>query len=188
MLVDGITLVAGSGLGVRLLDDARRGLELPIGQQSNGDLFELTHNSGENISGVYEYQNNRWSLRTPHYSLLSYDISGSVYDKPVPDAKVLYFVAPRAFHLLGGFAGAIAKAEVEAQLGQAFYVTVDTGADFIPVGTMYFAAGSTEGQFTSTFDQDILIRRGDILIVTTDASADSQISNISFTLCGYLSA
>lgn len=186
MLIDGITLAQGSGFGVRMLDNSRRGPNLPEG--SFGDLWELTQQEGNNVAGLYENTGNMWVLRNPSYSIISYDISGTVFGQPNPDAKIVYYVSPRAFFLNPSFAGCIAKAEVEPVTNIDFNVHVENinGVSF--VGIMRFLAGSVDGEFIPMSSDPIKVNRGDVLTVTAPGFIDGQISNISFTLCGYISA
>jgi hypothetical protein len=187
MLIDGITLAQGSAFGVRILDDERRGPTLPsVG--SFGSLWELTDVDGPNIPGLYESAGNQWILRNPSYSILAYDVSGTVFGQPNPDAKIVYYVAPRTFFLNPSFAGCIARAEVEPLTSIDFNIHVENMGDVNFVGTMRFLAGNVEGTFLPQSNQPIKVSRGDVLTVTAPGFIDSQVSNISFTLCGYISA
>ena len=187
MKTDGLTLAVGSTLGVQLLDEALRGTTLPV-SSTEGDLWELTEAEGSNVVGVYEYAFGAWTLRSPNLSLLSYDLSGSVLGKPEPNATVMFFVAPRSFFLAASLAGAIARSELLASGQQDFYIILSRDGVPTNLGTIRFTSASDFGQFLNALPSDTLVRRGDTVSVITAAGVDTEIANISFTLCGYLTA
>lgn len=192
MLIDGLTLAHGSGFSVRMLDDARRGNVLPDSAIS-GQLFEITESYTEQdgtyvVAGVYEGDGYRWFLVNPSYSVLTYDISGTVFGQPKPDAHIVYYVAPRTFYLNPGLVGCIARTQVEPLQTLTFDINVERVGQPTKVGEMTFHPYQTEGTFTPASNEPIRILRGDVLTVTAPSLVDSQASNISFTLCGYISA
>lgn len=185
MLTDGLTLAAGSGLGIKMLDDARRGSAFPAG--ANGDLWELTQQSGNNGPGIYEFFNGSWILRNPAFSALSYDLSGTVLGRPDPGAKVLYSVAARTFYIQAAMAGAVAHALQPSSTEQVYTVLVTRGLETIAIGSFTFSQGAEAGVFTPASSEPIRIQRGDVILVTAPDVIDQNLADISFTLCGYLS-
>lgn len=185
MIADGLQLVAGSGLSIQMLDDARRGPQFPS-SPTDGSLWELTEVSGNFIPGIYEFHQG-WNLRNPAHSALSYDLSGTVLGKPDPSAKVLYVVASRTFYLQGSLAGAIAYALQASSSQQDFSVGITRKSEYIPVGMIRFKAYVEEAEFVPATTDPIRVERGDILIITAPDLVDSTIADISITLCGYLS-
>lgn len=185
MLTDGLILAAGAGLGIKMLDDARRGNTFPAG--SNGDLWELTQQSGNDGPGVYEFFNGSWVLRNPSLSALSYDLSGTVLGRPDPGAKVLYSVAARTFFIQGAMAGAVARALQPGSTEQVYTVLITRELETIVVGSFTFAPGVEAGVFSPASSEPIRVQRGDIILVTAPDVIDQNLADISFTLCGYLS-
>lgn len=188
MLVDGITLAAGSGLGIQMLDDSRRGPQFPS-LPANGSLWELTQAVGNQPAGIYEYSRSIWSLRSPQYSLLTYDLSGTVFGSPEAGQRVMLFVAPRSFVIQGGFAGAIAKALQPSTSTQEFSIVhtpEDGSANF--VGTIVFQDGNDTAEFQSNSMDDILVKRGETIVVFAPQTTDPALADISITLCGFISA
>ncbi len=184
MLSDGMTLAAGAGLSIAMLDDTRRGNVFPSGA-SNGDLWELTEQLEAFGPGSYEYQN-RWVLRNPAVSALTYDISGTVLGRPDNAAKILYIVAARTFYIQGAMAGAIARALVAPDTEQDFSVSILRGNEFVGVGSIHFEPGIENGEFRPLSQLDIRVQRGDVLNVIAPDVVDQSIADISFTICGYL--
>lgn len=186
MIADGLTLAAGSGLGIQMLDDDRRGPAFPTNAVAN-ELWELTAQLGTQPPGIYEFST-VWTLRSPHYSVLSYDLSGTVFGSPNPGARVMFFVAPRSFKLQGSLAGAIAKALSPPASTQEFTIVHmhDGSQEF--VGTIRFTDGNDTGEFIPGSQIDIQVLRGDALVVLAPDSVDPAMTDISFTLCGFISA
>lgn len=188
MLVDGITLAAGSGMGIQMLDDARRGSPLPIGP-ADGALWELTQATVNQPLGIYEATQGTWKLRSPQYSLLSYDLSGTVFGSPEAGQRVMLFVAPRAFVIQGSFAGAIAKALQPSTSTQEFSIVhtpEDGSANF--VGTIVFSDGNDTAEFQSNSTDDIHVKRGETIVIFAPQTTDPALADISITLCGFISA
>ena len=185
MLTDGLTLAAGSGLGIKMLDDARRGSAFPAGV--NGALWELTQQSGNDGPGIYEFTNGSWTLRNPSFSALSYDLSGTVLGRPDPGAKVLYSVAARTFYIQAAMAGAVAHALQSGSTEQVYTVLITRALETIVVGSFTFTPGVEAGVFTPASSEPIRVQRGDIILVTAPDVIDQNLADISFTLCGYLS-
>lgn len=186
MLADGITLAAGSGLGVQMLDAERRGPAFPL-DAVPGTLWELTEQSGNFPAGIYEF-NTSWTLRSPQYSVLSYDLSGTVFGSPEPSARVLFFVAPRSFTIQGSLAGAIAKALSPPTMTQDFTIMRNRNGASSFIGTIRFTDGNDTGEFISASPVDIPVLRGDSIVVLAPDSVDPVMTDISFTLCGFISA
>lgn len=186
MIADGLTLAAGSGLGIQMLDADRRGPAFPPSAVAN-ELWELTAPLGNQPAGIYEYFTS-WTLRSPQYSVLSYDLSGTVFGSPNPGARVMFFVAPRSFTLQGSLSGAIAKALSPSTSLQEFSIVhMHNGvSDF--VGVIRFTDGNDTGEFVPNSPSDIKVLRGDALIVLAPDSVDPALTDISFTLCGFISA
>lgn len=188
MLSDGLTLAAGSGLGIQMLDDARRGAAFPL-MPADGALWELTQVVGTQGPGIYEYSRNIWTLRSPQYSLLTYDLSGTVFGSPEAGQRVMLFVAPRSFVIQGGFAGAIAKALQPSTSTQEFSIVhtpEDGSANFI--GNIVFQDGNDTAEFQSNSMDDILVKRGETIVVFAPQTTDPALADISITLCGFISA
>lgn len=188
MLSDGLTLAAGSGLGIQMLDDARRGSQFPA-NPVDGTLWELTQAALGQPLGIYESNQGLWTLRSPQYSLLSYDLSGTVFGSPEAGQRVMLFVAPRSFVIQGGFAGAIAKALQPSTSTQEFSIVhtpEDGSANFI--GTIAFHDGNDTAEFQSTSMNDILVKRGETIVVFAPTTTDPALADISITLCGFISA
>lgn len=186
MLVDGITLAVGSGLGIQMLDDARRGAAFPDSPVT-GQLWELTQAVGQKQPGIYEFTSS-WNLRSPQYSLLSYDISGTVFGSPESSARVLFFVAPRTFSLQGGFAGAIAKALTPGTSNQDYTIAHTHGGVTDYIGIIRFKDGDDTAEINGTSVADIVVHRGDVLVVLAPDAVDPVLADISITLCGFISA
>ena len=186
MIADGLTLAAGSGLGIQMLDAARRGPAFPL-DAVLGDLWELTEQSGNQPPGIYEYST-RWTLRSPQYSVLSYDLSGTVFGSPEPSARVLFFVAPRSFSIQGSLAGAIAKALTPPTMTQDFTIMRNRNGVTDFIGTIRFTDGNDVGEFITGSPADIPVLRGDSIVVLAPDSVDPVMTDISFTLCGFISA
>lgn len=186
MIVDGLILAAGSGFGIQMLDDARRGAAFPQ-EPVTGDLWELTAQFNKDVPGIYEYSG-VWVLRSPAFSVLSYDVSGTVFGQPDPGAKVLFFVSPRSFKLQGTFAGAMAKALMPASSVQDFSIILTRGTQTQFLGVIRFEDGSDTGQFVVDLPQDVQVLRGDTLLVLAPDQVDASLADISITLCGFISA
>lgn len=184
MLTDGLTLAAGAGMGIQMLDDARRGADFPAGAQ--GDLWELTEQVGAQGPGIYEFFDGSWVLRNPAYSVLSYDLSGTVLGRPDPAAKILYIVAARTFYIQGAMAGAVAYAMQAPDVQQDFPISLLRGQQAISIGYIRFVPGVEKGQFFPSSNDPIRIQRGDAVLVFAPDVVDQVIADISFTLCGYL--
>jgi len=187
MLTDGLTIAAGSGLGIEMLDEARRGTQFPQ-VPTDGALWELTQAAGNQGPGIYEFTRNVWTLRSPQYSLLSYDLSGTVFGSPEANQRVMLFVAPRSFVIQGGFAGAIAKALQPSTSTQEFSIVhtpEDGSANFI--GNIVFSDGNDTAEFQSNSMDDILIKRGETIVVFAPQTTDPALADISITLCGFIS-
>lgn len=182
MLIDGLQIAAGSGFLIKMLDDSRRGPAFPE-NPTPGDLWELTESV---TAGIYEFQT-QWILRNPALSALSYDLSGTVFGKPEPSAKVLYYVASRSFYIQGALAGAIAYSLQAPAVAQDFPITVTRNQQPMFIGTMHFDAYSEKGQFNPSSQEPIRVQRGDVIIITAPDVVDELMADISFTLCGYLS-
>lgn len=184
MLSDGLTLAAGAGMGIQMLDDARRGTDFPAGTQ--GDLWELTEQAGQFGPGIYEFFDGLWVLRNPAYSALSYDISGTVLGRPDSAAKVLYIVAARTFYIQAAAAGAVAYAMQAPDVEQDFSIIIQRGQQVIPVGSVRFSPGVEQGVFFPSSNDPIRVQRSDALLIFAPDIVDQVIADISFTLCGYL--
>lgn len=184
MKTDGLTLAAGAGFEIQMLDDARRGASFPIGTQ--GALWELTEAVGLNQPGIYEFQDS-WVLRNPAYSALTYDLSGTILGRPDPGAKVLYVVASRTFFIQGAMAGAIARALQAPGSVQDFTVNVLRGNQQISVGVIRFNDGMEMAEFLPSSPNPVQVLRGDAVIILAPDVVDQNIADISMTLCGYLS-
>lgn len=184
MKADGLTLAAGAGFEIQMLDDARRGSAFPQG--TPGALWELTEAVGNNQPGIYEFTTS-WILRNPAYSALTYDLSGTVLGRPDPGAKVLYVVVPRTFYIQGAMAGAIARALQAPSTQQDFAVNVLRGNQQINVGIIRFSDGVEMGEFIPSSANPIQVQRGDAVLILAPDLVDQNIADISMTLCGYLS-
>lgn len=185
MLVDGLTIAAGGGIEIRMLDD-RRGPELPV-SAAQGDLWELTEYVGNNPKGIYEYANGIWVLRNPSISALSFDVSGSVIGTPNPGDRVMFFVTPRTFEIEASLAGGIAAALTPPTMVQDFEVQISRNGELINVGYIRFDAESYNGYFLPASSAPIKVLRGDALLVFAPFNVDPGLSDISFTICGHLS-
>lgn len=186
MLIDGITLAAGSGLGIQMLDDARQGVAFPDSPVA-GQLWELTQVAGTAQPGIYEFST-EWSLRSPQYSMLSYDISGTVFGSPDAEARVLFFVAPRSFKIQGGFAGAIAKALSSGSSTQDYAIAHTHNEVTTFIGIIRFKDGDDTAEFIGYSAADVLVQRGDTIVVLAPSLVDPVLADISITLCGFISA
>lgn len=183
MIADGLTLIAGGGLSLRLPDDLR-GPELPS-TGIMGDLFEV-ESSPYAHGGIYEYTFGGWVLRNPQNQLLTYDIAGAVFGTPNPGEKVLMFSVPRSFKLLGDASTVIAVSLNAPDREHDFEVAVSRDGSLNSVGIIRFSAGATVGEFianTSIFD----VYRGDVLMVFSPFDIDPLFTDITFTISGYLS-
>lgn len=186
MLIDGITLAAGSGLSIMMLDDARRGPEFPQSADVT-DLWELTEAAGDNTTGIYEFTTTGWVLRNPSRSLLSYDISGTVFGKPEANARVMFFVSPQTFYIQGSLAGALARALQAPTVRQDFPINILRGNTLVPVGIMRFEENTELGVFVPNSSEPLRVLRGDTIVVLAPDVVDELIADISFTLCGHIS-
>lgn len=185
MLVDGLTISAGGGIEIRMLDD-RRGIEFPQAPLQ-GDLWELTEHVGLNPKGIYEFTGSEWVLRNPHISALSFDVSGSVFGAPVAGDRVMFFASPRSFSIEASLAGAIAAALTAPAYIQDYSVAVSRNGNLLPLGTIRFEAGSYLGRFIPSSSATFNVYRGDILMVFAPFDVDPDFTDISFTICGHLS-
>ena len=183
MITDGLTVLAGSGISLKLLGD-RTGSELPV-EGAEGDLFELI-SSPTAHGGIYEYTATEgWVLRNPLNQLLTYDISGTVFGSPNPGDKVLMFAAPRSFDLLGDMATATAVCLNPADRTQVLDVSILRNEVQHTVGSIQFEAGKTRGVYVPNAS-NFPVFRGDMLIVFAPFDVDPLFSDISFTISGYL--
>lgn len=189
MITDGLTIAAGGGISIKMMDD-RRGPTLPP-SGGLGDLWELTEEVGIDIPGIYEYSVYGWTLRNPSSNALSFDISGTVYGKPNAGDKVMMFVTPRSFTIQASYAGALAQALTPPEVQQDFTVNItraSTAAGSLEtIGVIRFEAGVSSGVFISSTSAAIKINRGDMIVVFAPFSIDPFIEDISFTICGHLS-
>ena len=189
MIVDGITIAAGGGINIRMIDD-RRGPELP-GSGGLGDLWELTEEQGVNVPGIYEYSTFGWTLRNPSISVLAFDVSGSVYGRPNPSDKVMMFVTPRTFTIQASYAGALAQALTPPASQQDFAINVTRAGhndgSLEPIGVIRFEPGSSTGYYIPSTSAAIKINRGDMIVVFAPSAVDPFLEDVSFTICGHLS-
>ncbi|MNY55231.1 hypothetical protein D3C86_1911890 [compost metagenome] len=103
--------------------------------------------------------------------------------------KVLFFVAPRSFSITGSFAGAIAKALTPSTSTQEFTIVhtqEDGNANFI--GTIRFTDGNDTAEFVPTSTEDTHVKRGETIVVFAPSTVDPALTDISITLCGFISA
>ena len=184
MLVDGLTISAGGGLQIRMLDDARRGPVLPT-SPSFGDLWELTEYEGMNPPGIYEFVDS-WALRNPSISALSFDVSGSVFGTPNAGDRVMFFVSPRTFEVEASLAGAIAASLTAPTITQEFQVSISRNEMLTNIGLIRFDPYTTTGYFIPAQSSPVKVLRGDILMVFAPFDVDPTFADISFTICGHL--
>lgn len=186
MIVDGITIAAGGGIKVQMID-GRRGTTLP-GTASVGDLWELTELQGQNVPGVYEYSAQGWILRNPQHNVLTYDVSGTVFGKPNAGDRVLMFVTPRTFEIEASYAGALASILTPPSIVQDYVVNVMRAQTYDTIGVIRFNPGETRGEFIPTYyNTSVKVYRGETLIVIAPFEIDPYAEDVSFTICGTLS-
>lgn len=183
MLTDGLTVSAGGGIKVRMLDD-RKGPQLPD-TADIGDLWELTEDVSGAV-GIYEYSESGWTLRNPSESIISYDVSGTILGSPNPGDRVMMFVAPRTFYVNNSLAGAVAVALSAGQIAQDMEVSIVRNEVTIPMGIIRFAANETRGTFIPYSTGAFQILRYDALLVFAPFDVDPSFADISFTICGYI--
>jgi WD40 repeat protein len=110
-----------------------------------------------------------------------YDIASGTIGKLGNAATIVQFVAPRTFTLPAGLTGSFCKAGVAAA-GAHSYTISKNGAS---IGTMNFAAGAASA--TLSFASVVTFVAGDIIAVAGPATADTALSNLSFTIAATLS-
>lgn len=186
MLADGLTLAAGAGLSIQMLDDSRRGPEFPSSPTDNM-LWELTVQIDNQVPGIYEYTRNAWVLRNPSSGAIAYDVSGTVFGRPDPGVKVMMFASPRAFAFQGSLAGAIGRSSGIPSTRQDFIVNISRATGPEGVGILRFEAGSDEAVFIPNSYEPIQVHRKDIIVVFAPDTIDEYLADVSFTICGYLS-
>jgi hypothetical protein len=113
----------------------------------------------------------------PTWATLSspYDLGLTISGRPDGGAKVLSFVAVRAFTIPSSFTGSRAVSGTTA-FGAAVFTINKNGAS---IGTVQFAAASSTGTFSGSAGAFAI---GDVLTITAPASRDATLADISLVL------
>lgn len=109
-----------------------------------------------------------------------YDIASGIVGKPAANDVVLNLICVRVFNLPINLTGSAAYALVAATASTTFVIKKNG----TQVGTMVFAAAGTTATFT--MGSATSFAAGDKLTIVAPASADSTLSDISYTLAGNL--
>lgn len=186
MLVDGVRLVEGSRIDLGVTDSSRKGTAFPSNPAAN-DTFELTAAVGGNAAGVYWYHGGEWVLKTPDRSAVPYDISGGSVGKLAAQAIVSRLVVVRAFAFSLGFSGSFAVAGQAPAANTSIEIRrIDRSGADSKVGEIQFSLGSTVGIFVQNNAGTVFFGRGETLYLKGPDTADTSLSDLAFTLAGYL--
>lgn len=186
MLADGVRLVEGSIIDIGVVGLDRIGTILPA-SATEGDSFELTAIYLGKLPGVYMWHLGEWVLKSPDRSATPYDISGGSISTLSASAVIMRHVVIRAFGMTSGFFGSVSIAGQAASADTVIEIRRITrqGAD-VKVGEIRYNVGETLGIFVQNGTGVIRFAQGEVLYVRGADVADSTLSDLSFTLAGFL--
>lgn len=188
MKADGLSLLAGSSIESFSFDEENRGLSFPA-NPSYGQQWELTADFETFVKGSYTYLDGEWKFNG-FSNISAYDIVGGCVGVMDDDAVLTRFICPRTIYLPANAFGAVASALTPGTGTSILSITVNTGYNINPLGTITFAGGATTGlvNITEDFAVDGFIRlnRGDVLDVVLSGSADTTLADVTYTISGFL--
>lgn len=176
MLNCSITLPTNSQIIKEEIDPTKRGTAFPSNPQ-HLQVFQIIAGGAQAV-GVYIYNQAKAAWLLADQSNFPYDIALSVVGKPDANKVVAKVVMPRPIKVPANFLGSLAVADVAATAS--FTLTIKVGTT--TVGTVVFGAGSTAGVFNYALSGDLIIERGEVLSMTSQATADSTLSFPSITI------
>lgn len=176
MLNCSLTLPTNSKIIKEEINPTKRGTTFPA-SPTHLQVFQIVE-GGAQTAGVYIYNQAKAQWLLADQSNYPYDIALSVVGKPDANKVVAKVVMPRPIRVPNNFLGSLAVADIAPTA--AFTLTVKVGTT--TVGTVLFAAGSTVGSFTYSLSGDLIIERGEVLSLTSQATADSTLSFPSITI------
>lgn len=176
MLNCGLTLPTGTQITKEEIDPTKRGIAFPS-NPTHLQVFQIVAGGAQQV-GVYVYNAAKTKWMLADQANYPYDIALSVVGKPDANKVVAKVVLPRPIRVPTNFLGSLAVADVAATAE--FTLTIKVGA--VAVGTVSFAVGATVGTFTYVPNGDLIIERGDVLSLTSQATADATLSFPSITL------
>ena len=117
-------------------------------------------------------------------SFIRYDIGFACTGKPAAGEVIGVFLAPVAFTLPANLAGSIGRALTAAAASAAWTLSqIPAGsATKTTIATLTFAANGTVATFST--QAAVAVAVGDILRLKAPATADSTLSDITFTIVG----
>ena len=180
MLSYGLTLPANTQVKTIEVDNSKRGTAFPA-NPVHLQSFEMLAN-GAADAGIYTYDQTKTKWQRADAATFPYDIALAIMGKPDVNKVVAKVVMVRPVIVPQAFAGSLAKADVQATAAFTFTMKVNGN----PIGTVVFAAGSTNGVFTpdAAFTRDLFIETGDTLTVATQAAADATLAFPAITIMG----
>lgn len=176
MLNCGLTLPTGAQIQKEEIDPSKRGIAFPA-NPTHLQVFQIIAGGAQEV-GVYTYNLAKAKWLLADQSNYPYDIALSVVGKPDANKVVAKVVMPRPIRVPNNFLGSLAVADIAPTA--AFTLTVKVGTT--TVGTVLFAAGNAVGSFTYSLSGDLIIERGEVLSLTSQATADSTLSFPSITI------
>lgn len=186
MLTDGVRLVEGSIIDIGVVSPDRIGSTLPA-SAIDGTSYELTATYSGKLPGVYMWHKNEWVLKSPDRSATPYDISGGSISTLSASAIILRHAVSRSFGMTSGFFGSIAIAGQAASVEAVLEIRRITrqGTDE-KLGEIRYSLGETLGLFVQDGVDTMRFAQGEVLYVRGPAVADLTLSELSFTLAGFL--
>lgn len=183
MLIDGLKLVDRSSVkrvGIAF------GAAFPVSPApSDLNLFELI---GSEDDGVYMFSEGlgEW-VKIENVISDAYDIGLTIFDRPKAEDIVAKHLAARTFVVKPDFESSLAKATVAATASAVFLIhRVLSDGSATQIGTITFGAGQTTGVFATSQGSAIVIKRGQIVRITSPVIRDTTLSNIDITICAEL--
>lgn len=182
MLLDGLQFTDTSG-AVNFI--VQSGNNLPA---SGNNIAELFYKTGTD-AGLYVYTGLEWALTSSGGSSLTagagisiagstisapyYDIALTTTGKPGASAKILNFVALRAYSIPANFTGCQAKCGTASGADTVFSIQKN-GVQF---GTLTYTNGSPSGTFGSSSLTSFAV--GDVLTIVAPGTQDGQLADLS---------
>lgn len=110
----------------------------------------------------------------------TYDLAGSVLGKAGNNVSLMRFVAPRSFVLKAGLPSSVAKSNTAPGANTIYSIKKNNNQ----IGTINWTTGSNNGSFS--FAADVQFVLGDVLTVTSPATADNNHTDIEWTFVANL--
>jgi hypothetical protein len=117
---------------------------------------------------------------TTDVTVQPYDFASNLAGKPTAGATVMMAVAPRNCTLPANFASSFAKSLAAATATATFSINKNG----TQIATFAFAASSTSATFST--QSALSIAAGDIITVTSPATQDATLSDLSWTFAAFL--